>query len=77
MKQKIRGCIIATMAVLISLIAVYAFGNVSNTLEVTRGADLLWRCLAMWVKSIILTQTVLVVGILVLFMLRKPKDARS
>ncbi|MBF8277330.1 MAG: hypothetical protein HW390_2403 [Candidatus Brocadiaceae bacterium] len=77
MKQKIRGCIIATMAVLISLIAVYAFGNVSQSLEVTRGPDLLWRCLAMWVKSIILTQTVLVVGILVLFMLRKPKDARS
>lgn len=76
MKQKIRGCIIATMAVLISLIAVYAFGNVSQALEVTRGPDLLWRCLAMWVKSIILTQTVLVVGILVLFMLRKPKDVR-
>lgn len=77
MKQKIRGCIIATMAVLISLIAVYAFGNVSHTLEVTRGPDLLWHCLATWVKSIILTQTVLVVGALFLFMLRKPKDVRS
>ncbi len=77
MKQKIRGCIIATMAVLISLIAVYAFGNVSHTLEVTRGPDLLWHCLATWVKSIILTQTVLVVGVLFLFMLRKPKDVRS
>lgn len=76
MKQKIRGCIIATMAVLISLIAVYAFGNVSHSLEITRGPDLLWRCLATWIKSIILTQTVLVVGALFLFMLRKPKDAR-
>jgi hypothetical protein len=73
MKQKLKTFIITTMAVLISLIAIYAFGRVSNAIEQARGSELLWKCFAIWIKSIILTQTVLVVGGLFLFMLRKPK----
>jgi hypothetical protein len=40
-----------------------------------RGTELLWRCFAIWIKSIILTQAVLVVGGLFVFMMRKPKGA--
>lgn len=61
------------MAILISLIAIYAFMRVSTAIDNVQGSDLLWKCFAIWIKSIILTQTVLVVGGLFLFMLRKPK----
>ena len=61
------------MAVLISLIAIYGFRRVSHAIEQVHGSELLWKCFAIWIKSIILTQTVLVLGGLFLFMLRKPK----
>jgi hypothetical protein len=73
MKQKLKTIIIIAMAVLISLIAIYAFKRVSVAIEQVRGTELLWKCFAIWIKSIILTQTVLVLGGLFLFMLRKPK----
>ena len=63
------------MSFLISLIAIYSFIRVSSAIEQVRGSDLLWRCFAIWIKSIILTQAVLVVGGLFLFVLRKPKGA--
>ncbi|HLE86485.1 MAG TPA: hypothetical protein VI727_02330 [Candidatus Brocadiaceae bacterium] len=75
MKQKLKAFIIIVMAVIISLIAIYAFMRVSSAIEQVRGSDLLWRCFAIWIKSIILTQAVLVVGGLFLFMLRKPKGS--
>ncbi|TVM03684.1 MAG: hypothetical protein CV087_03795 [Candidatus Brocadia sp. WS118] len=73
MKQKLKAFIITAMALLVSLIAIYAFRRVSHAVEVIRGPELLWRCFAIWIKCIILTQTVLVVGGLFVFMLRKPK----
>ena len=63
------------MAVIVSLIAIYAFMRVSVATEQLRGTDLLCRCFAIWIKSIILTQAILVVGGLFLFMLRKPKGS--
>ena len=75
MKQKLKAFIIIVMALFISLIAIYAFMRVSSAIEQVRGSDLLWRCFAIWIKSIILTQAVLVVGGLFLFVLRKPKGA--
>ncbi len=75
MKQKLKAFIIIVMAVIISLIAIYAFMRVSSAIDQVRGSDLLWRCFAIWIKSIILTQAVLVVGGLFLFMLRKPKGS--
>jgi len=75
MKQKLKAFIIIGMAILISLIAIHAFMRVSSVIEQVRGSDLLWRCFAIWIKSIILTQAVLVVGGLFLFMLRKPKGS--
>ncbi len=75
MKQKLKAFIITVMAIFISLIAIYAFMRVSSAIEQVRGSDLLWRCFAIWIKSIILMQAVLVVGGLFLFMLRKPKGA--
>lgn len=62
MKQKLKTVIIIAMAVFISLIAIYSFKRVSTTIEQVRGAELLWKCFAIWIKSIILTQTVLVLG---------------
>lgn len=73
MKQKLKTFVIMVMAVFITLIALYAFKSVSNAIEEVRGSDLLWKCSAIWIKSIILTQTVLVLGGLFLFLLRKPK----
>lgn len=75
MKQKLKAFIIIVMAVLISMIAIYAFMRVSTATEQVKGSDLLWRCFAIWIKSIILTQAILVVGGLFLFMLRKPKGS--
>ena len=75
MKQKLKAFIIIVIAVIISLIAIYAFMRVSVAIEQVRGADLLWKCFAIWIKSIILTQAILVVGGLFLFMLRKPKGS--
>lgn len=73
MKQRLKATIITIMAIIISIIAIYTFVRVSNALTQMRGTDLVWRCFALWIKSIILTQAVLVVGGLFLFMLRKPK----
>lgn len=75
MKQKLKAFIIIVMAVIVSLIAIYAFMRVSVAIEQVRGTELLWSCFAIWIKSIILTQAVLVVGGLFLFMLRKPKGS--
>lgn len=72
MKQKLKALIITIMALFILLIAIYAFRSVSHAIDQFRGAELLWKCFAIWIKSIILTQTVLVLGGLFLFMLRKP-----
>ncbi|TWU52469.1 hypothetical protein B188_04230 [Candidatus Brocadiaceae bacterium B188] len=73
MKQKLKSFIITIMVMLISLIAIYAFRRVSNAIEMIRGPELIWKCCAIWIKCIILTQTVLVIGGLFLFMIRKPK----
>ncbi|MGQ3685572.1 MAG: hypothetical protein ACUBOA_11300 [Candidatus Loosdrechtia sp.] len=73
MEQKLRAIVIIAMASFISIIAMVAFVRISNALDQLRGADLLMRCFSLWIKSIILTQSVLVVGGLFLFMLRKPK----
>lgn len=74
MKQKLKTIIILIMAIFITLISAYSFLSVSESIEKTRGAELVWRCFAIWIKSIILTQAVLVVGGLFLFMIRKPKN---
>jgi len=63
------------MAILVSLISIYAFMRVSVVIEQARGTEVLWGCFAIWIKSIILTQAILVVGGLCLFMLRKPKGS--
>lgn len=76
MKQKLKAFIIIIMAALISLIAIYAFRSVSHAIEVVHGPELMWKSCAIWIKCIILTQTVLVIGGLFLFMLRKPKGTR-
>lgn len=73
MKPKLKALIIIIMALIITLIALYSFVSVSRAIDQIRGADLFWKCFAIWIKSIILTQGVLVVGGLFLFMLRKPK----
>ena len=81
MKQKLKALVITIMALfillsinfLILLIAIYAFRSVSHAIDQFRGEELLWKCFAIWIKSIILTQTVLVLGGLFLFMMRKPK----
>ncbi len=73
MKQKLKAFIIVIMAIFISMIAIYAFMRVSYTIEHANSSELLGRCFAIWIKSIILTQATLVVGGLFLFMLRKPK----
>ena len=52
MKQKLKAFIIIVMAVIISLIAIYAFMRVSVAIEQVRGTDLLWKCFAIWIKSI-------------------------
>lgn len=75
MKQKLKALIITSMALFISLIAIYAFRSVSHAIDQFRGSELVWKCFAIWIKSIILTQAVLVLGGLFLFMLRKPKGA--
>ncbi|MBV6518532.1 MAG: hypothetical protein DCC43_06745 [Candidatus Brocadia sp.] len=77
MKQKLKAFIIMSMAVLIALIAIYAFRRVSHVIEMVRGPELAWHCFAIWIKCIILTQTVLVIGGLFLFMLRKPKGTTN
>jgi hypothetical protein len=73
MEQKLRAVVIIAMAALISIIAMYTFVRISGALDQLRGSDLLLRCFSLWIKSIILTQSVLVVGGLFLFVLRKPK----
>jgi len=73
MKQKLKVIIVITMAIIISMIAVYTFTRVSIAIEHVQGSELIWKCFAFWIKSIVLTQAVLVVGGLFLFMLRKPK----
>ncbi|MFO0795150.1 MAG: hypothetical protein U0586_13955 [Candidatus Brocadiaceae bacterium] len=73
MKQKLKTIIIVIMSVIISLIAIYSFFSVSRAIEQVHGSDLMWKCFAIWIRSIVLTQAVLVVGGLFLFMMRKPK----
>jgi len=73
MKQKLKVIIVIIMAIIISMIAVYTFTRVSLSIEHVHGSELIWKCFAFWIKSIVLTQAVLVVGGLFLFMLRKPK----
>lgn len=73
MKQKLKVIIVIIMAIIISMIAIYTFTRVSLAIEHVHGSELIWKCFAFWIKSIILTQAVLVVGGLFLFMLRKPK----
>lgn len=65
------------MAALILIIALYTFRRVSHAFEQVQGIDLVWKCFALWIRSIILTQAVLVVGGLFLFMLRNPKGTVS
>ncbi|MBW7943191.1 MAG: hypothetical protein H3C64_12585 [Candidatus Kuenenia stuttgartiensis] len=72
-KPKLKILIITVMALIITLISLYSFVSVSRSIDQIRGADLFWNCFAIWIKGIILTQGVLVVGGLFLFMLRKPK----
>ncbi len=73
MRQKLKTVIIMSMAVFIFIIAIYTFRRVTHAFEQIQGIELVWKCFAIWIRSIILTQTVLVMGGLFLFMLRNPK----
>jgi F0F1-type ATP synthase assembly protein I len=77
MKQKFRTIVISVMAVIITLIAIYSFVRVSGAIDHVHGKDLMWKCFAIWIRSIILTQAVIVIGGLLLFMRRKPKGSMS
>lgn len=73
MKQVLKIFIVMAMASLFALIAINAFSEILDLRE-NDFSMYMGRCLASWIKSIVLSQAVFFAGGLFLYCLRDKKD---
>lgn len=75
-KKVLRIIDISIMCVIIVVVAIFAVIQIGGIREATFSAYLS-KCLSIWIRSIIITQAVLIIGGIIYFLLREPKTTRA
>lgn len=75
-KKVFRIVVVSVMSILIVAISIYAFAQIGSIKE-TAFLNYLRQCLGIWIRCIILTQAVVIIGIILVLLLRETKSARS
>lgn len=74
-KKVLRVIDISVMCVIIVFVAIYAIIQIGGV-EEARFSAYLSRCLGIWIRSIIITQAVLIIGGIIYFLLWEPKRTK-
>lgn len=75
-KKVFRIVVVSVMSILIVAISIYAFAQIGGIKE-TAFLNYLRQCLGIWIRCIILTQAVVIIGIILLWLLQELKPAKS
>ncbi|MFN3467667.1 MAG: hypothetical protein ACK4WF_08210, partial [Candidatus Brocadiales bacterium] len=67
--------VVSIMSVLIVIISLYAFFQIGGIKEPVF-LNYLRQCIGIWLKCIILTQAVVIIGLILIFLLRESKTPR-
>lgn len=75
-KKVLRIIDISIMCIIIVVVAIFAAIQIGGIREATF-SGYLSKCLGIWIRSIIITQAVLIIGGIIYFLLREPKTTRA
>ena len=75
-KKVFRIVVVSVMSILIVAISIYAFVQIGGIKE-TSFLNYLRQCIGIWIRCIILTQAVVIIGIILLWLLQESKLAKS
>ena len=75
-KKVFRIVVVSIMSILIVAISIYAFAQIGGIKE-TAFLNYLRQCLGIWIRCIILTQAVVIIGIILLWLLQESKPAKA
>ncbi len=74
-KKVLRIVVVSVMSVLVLAISIYAFLQIGG-IKATAFGDYLSQCIGIWIKCIILTQAVVIIGLIIIFLLRETRFTR-
>jgi hypothetical protein len=75
-KKVLSIVVVSIMSLLIVIISLYAFFQIGN-IKTTHFLAYISQCVGIWVRCIILTQAVVIIGIILIWLLKEPKPAKS
>lgn len=75
-KKVFRIVVVSVMSILIVAISIYAFVQIGGIKE-PHFLNYLRQCIGIWIRCIILTQAIVIIGIILVLLLRETKSARS
>ncbi len=74
-KKVLRIVVVSIMSILIVVISLYAFFTIGGIKE-TAFLNYVRQCIGIWIRCIILTQAVVIIGLILFFLLRESKSPR-
>lgn len=75
-KKVLRIVVVSIMSILIVVISLYAFLQIGGIRE-TAFLGYVRQCIGIWVRCIILTQAVVIIGVILIWLLRESRPAKS
>lgn len=75
-KKVLRMVIVGIVCILVALIALYSVIDISSVREAKLSAYV-GRCVGIWIRSIIMTQAVVIIGGIFFFLLREPRETKA
>lgn len=75
-RKVFRIIVVSVMSILIVAISIYAFVQIGGIKEAVF-LNYLRQCIGIWIRCIILTQAVVIIGIILLWLLQESKLAKS
>lgn len=75
-RKVLRIMIVSIMSIALALIALFSVIQISGIKD-TSFPDYISQCIGIWIRSIIITQAVVIIGGIFLFLLRESKEAKA
>lgn len=75
-RKVLRIMIVTFMCTALALIALFSILSI-NDIKDTSPSVYISRCIVIWIRSIIITQAVVIIGGILLFLLRESKEAKA
>lgn len=74
-KKILRIIVVSIMSILIVITSLYAFIQIGGIRE-TAFLDYVRQCIGIWIRCIIITQAVVIIGLIFIFLLRESRSAK-